>query len=148
MINSSELIQSMAAAAESGEWLMLDGMVAQLPRSPDAEIVTSILCLLRDDSVGTGVMFGLVHAAEAADASVYMQGMLDALPDLYSRSVEWSEIVLMRVLNSDSDLGCMLNALAKATTSQRSVVTALLCQIEKEGSDLAGPGQLVREVLS
>jgi len=102
-----------------------DALLPLLGRS-DPRIIAPILRLLNETGDQAG-MWSIVHSAESFTGPEYVSGFLHALPELSQTCIWWTEVLLMRILNSDECRTELMEQLHDAPAMTKEGVTAI-CQ--------------------
>lgn len=82
----------------------------------------NFLSLLRDDADYHEGMFSLIHAAETADETTYVEAILKVFADIASTAPQWASVVLMRILNSPPTQAELIRQLANAPLPARQAI--------------------------
>lgn len=88
------------AATFNDDPLAVDRAIAELWSEPHSACIGPLLLALDDKSDHPEVMFSLIHAAESFPDEEYVAGLVATLVELAVRAPEWTQILLVRVLNS------------------------------------------------
>lgn len=102
---------------------------------PDS--IGPMLRCLQDDSLYDEGMYSLIHAAESFDEDLYIDRVIECVPDLVSKSPAWASVVLMRVLNSDSARVALVRKIRVASKEQREVLLWLITEIDKQSPEFS-----------
>lgn len=122
MTRLSELTDAIRRAQVDGQWYRIDALVQELPARPGATDVSSLLMTLVDDVEHEAEVFGVVHAAEAADDVTYVHGLMQALPSLVVTSPRWARTLLARVLNSETAIDALTKSFDSVSQAERDAL--------------------------
>ncbi|MDR0228918.1 MAG: immunity 30 family protein [Flavobacteriaceae bacterium] len=105
-----------------------------LCESPSLTNVPLFVTAFDDDCEAYDVMFGLVHAMEAQDSAEvstddYVQTLLAAVPLFRPSAKEWSEIVFLRMLNSEQHHQILKQILGITSSDVKERVKQILLDI-------------------
>lgn len=105
----------------------------------DATVVLGLLRVLHDGTRQPEVMFGVVHAIEAATPKDEAKVLMASLPAIIGEAREWAETLFIRLLNDGNGGGrkALMGELKKAGGAVAKHARGLLASIEREGGDLA-----------
>lgn len=101
----------------------------------DPSVIGPLLLLLRDDADDDG-MWSLLHAAESFGDEPYVRDALWVLPLLNEASRRWSEIVIMRIVNSEAARARLVREVQLAPKERRAAVRSVCARIHGKNTRL------------
>ena len=115
----------------------IDAAIGPVLAANDASVIGPLLLLLRDDADEDG-MWSLLHAAESFDDEPYVRDVLRVLPLLNQTSRRWSEILIVRILNSEATRAHLIGQLGLALEERKSAVRSVCARLVGTNARLAG----------
>jgi hypothetical protein len=109
----------------------IDEIISKISKFNDPASIGFLLSCLRDDALYDEAMFSLVHAAEFFSDELYVQSLLEILPQLVNSAPAWASVVLMRVFNSDLSRKCLTQKVRYASLETKNVLIWLISEINK-----------------
>lgn len=82
-------------------------------------------------------MWSLLHAAESFDDEPYVRDALRVLPLLNESSKRWSEILIMRIINSETAQAQLVREVRIAADERRAAVRSVCGRIHGNNPRLA-----------
>ena len=114
----------------------IDAAIGPVLAANDASVIGPLLLLLRDDADEDG-MWSLLHAAESFDDEPYVGDVLRVLPLLNETSGRWSEILIIRILNSEPTRAHLITQLGLAPDERTSAVRSVCARLVGTNARLA-----------
>jgi hypothetical protein len=68
----------------------------------DPNSIIALSHFFEDDSPEEDLMFAIIHTIEIFNDQIYIQKILETASDLYETAPQWTLVVFMRIINSDS----------------------------------------------
>lgn len=113
----------------------IDEIITKLFQLPSAINPADFLSLLRDDAEYDEGMFSLIHAAESANDTIYVQGLIQVFAAIASTAPQWASVVLMRILNSPATQIELIRQLAGAPSSARNAIGQVCGRIAQDNPE-------------
>ena len=114
----------------------IDAAIGPVLAAEDPSVIGPLLLLLRDDAEDDG-MWSLLHAAESFDDEPYVRDVLRVLPLLNETSSSWSEILIMRIVNSATCRAQLLSQVKLAPDERKAAVRSVCARIDGQNDRLA-----------
>ena len=94
----------------------------------DADAIAGLLALLDDAHDVQHWMWAILHAAEGTGAgdAEYVGAAVSQLPDLAGHSPEWSEVVVLRILNGDPSRAVLEHLVQHCFIEEAQAVRAIV----------------------
>ena len=126
-----QLVREVGASAPA-----IDAAIGPVLAANDAAVIGPLLLLLGDDADEDG-MWSLLHAAESFDDEPYVRDVLRVLPLLNEHSGRWSEILIIRILNSEPTRAHLIRQLGLAPDERTSAVRSVCARLVGTNARLA-----------
>jgi len=121
---------------ERGPAPAIDTAIESVLAARDPSVIGPLLLLLRDDADDEG-MWSLLHAAESFEDEAYVRDALRVLPLLNETSSRWSEILIMRILNSETARVQLVSRVKLAPDERRAAVRSVCARLNGQNARLA-----------
>lgn len=122
----NQLSNLQQVVANGGTAVEIDDALVPLIAHSDPSIISPLLALLNESGDQDG-MWSILHTAESFENSPYITGLLAALPALATTCYWWADVLLIRVLNSETYAAELVTQLRNAPERTKEVV-ATICQ--------------------
>jgi hypothetical protein len=126
-----QLVREMGGSAPA-----IDAAIGPVLAANDASVIGPLLLLLRDDADEDG-MWSILHAAESFDDEPYVRDVLRVLPLLNETSGRWSEIVIIRILNSEPTRAHLIRQLGLAPEETKGTLRSVCARLVGTNARLA-----------
>ena len=126
-----EELTNLRSAVASGTALEIDDALLPLLAHSDPRIIEPILLLLNESSDQDG-MWSIVHSAESFSCPDYIKSFLSAVPELKQTCFWWTEILLIRILNSEECRADLIEQLRNAPAATKDCVSAICEKIRED----------------
>lgn len=121
---------------ERGAAPAVDAALQPVLAARDPSVIGPLLLLLRDDADDDG-MWSLLHAAESFDDEHYVRDVLRLLPLLNEAASRWSEIVLMRIVNSESTRAQLAAQVGLSGDERKAALRTVCARLDRGNARLA-----------
>ena len=103
-----------------------DRALDALPAELSGPVVIRLLDGFDDDSAVPEVTFNLIHRIEKTASPRYEQALVAGLPHLHETAPWWAEVLVIRIVNSDSSRAAVISAAGEATPEERATLRSVL----------------------
>lgn len=103
------------------------------------EELLDLVSLFEDDDDLHEAMWSLLHTVESVREEVYVRGVLSRLPRLAENAPGWAELIVLRMLNSDT---------CRAQVGQATLDAGASLELERVARRIAAGGGRVGEYAS
>jgi hypothetical protein len=112
----TRLVMLARSEEEPGE--ELPALVERLQATADASLVRTLFGALDDDDPH-GVLWSIFYVLEGLE-DAYLEGLLEALPDLLERAPVWAETAVLRIVNTKDEPDDCIDAFVTLARAQKA----------------------------
>lgn len=112
--------------------LRFDGLLGEHFKRLNGYTVCLLFDLFTDEPLFLDEMWSLVHLVESLPDPDYVKSLFENMQRIQLKAPEWSSILAIRVLNSESARKSLKEQIASATKQDRDIWRNILLGIEAE----------------
>ncbi len=117
--------------------LRFDGLLGEHLEGLNGDTVSHLFDLFTDEPLFQDEMWSLVHLVESLPDPDYVKSLFESMRRIKIKAPEWSSILAIRVLNSESTRKSLKEQIASATNQDRDVWRDILLGIETEDASFS-----------
>jgi hypothetical protein len=104
-------------------------LISKVIEFAGVDAVVPLLCCLKDDNCNHLLMFSIIHSVEIFDDKIYVQKVLEAIQVMYCKSIYWTSIIFMRILNLESARYELIRQSRETSNEVKAIIKGIMEQV-------------------